>query len=362
MISVFTTKANLEDIFQKEENKAWQAIILKLNEVFINDDPFSECDESNPDDDVFLTLDSIGVKLKDDERNFIDNIPKNPESVLNHPCGIYLLDISEAIAHQIQEDYGVICQSIGNLNDKPLTQNHFSNELNEDSNGLSWSKMFAPFKQLPSNSLLIIDSHLFDNDRFNEKENVYDSNRSIGLDNLCDIISALLPNQFEEEYHIGVLLTDYDVAKAKGIVHTNLTNKRISKAIHRLKERLVCSFKDRLIIEVFFFDCRDDRHRMIHNRRILSNYFIITADYRLAAIKNGRSTVDQSITVFPLFESINSEPDSDKKEKRISYEIRKFKEFFISQTRSAGPTALFLQNNRAMDDFNDIKNRLIKIS
>ena len=35
MVSVFTTKANLEDIFLREENKSWLAIILKLNEVFI---------------------------------------------------------------------------------------------------------------------------------------------------------------------------------------------------------------------------------------------------------------------------------------------------------------------------------------
>lgn len=362
MVSVFTTKANLEDIFLREENKAWLAIILKLNEVFINDDPFSECDESNPDDDVFLTLDGMGVKLNDEEKNYIDNIPKNPQSVLNHPCGIFLLDISEAKAHQIQEDYGVICQSIGNLNDKPLTQSHFSNELNEDSEGLSWSKMFAHYKQLPSNSLIIIDAHLFENDRFDEKQNVYDPKRCTGIDNLYEIISALLPNQFNGEFHIGIFLTDYDIAKSLGRVHTNLTNKRISKAIHRLKEKLDCSYKDNLIIEVFFFDCRDDRHRMIHNRRILSNYFIITADYRLAALRNGRSAVDQSVTIFPLFENINNDPDSDKKEKRISYEIRKFKEFFISQTRSAGPTALFLQNNRKMEDFNDMKNRLIKIS
>lgn len=360
MVSIFTTKACVEE-FHLQDN-AWFKMIRKLKKVYVNDDPFSECDESNPDDDLFLTLDEMGVKLVDDEKAFINDIPKNPSSVLNHPCGIYLLDIDDSLANQIQEDYGVICQSIGNLNDKPLTQSHFSNELNEDSEGLSWSKMFAHYKQLPSNSFLIIDAHLFENDRFDENQNVYDPQRSIGINNLYEIISTLLPNQFNGEFHIGILLTDYDIAKSMGKVRTNLTNKRISKAIHRLKERLDCSYKDNLIIEVFFFDCRDDRHRMIHNRRILSNYFIITADYRLAALRNGRSTVDQSVTIFPLFENINNDPDSDKKEKRISYEIRKFKEFFISQTRSVGPTALFLQNNRTMEDFNDMKNRLIKIS
>ena len=362
MVSLFTTKANLEDIFLREDKKAWQEIIYKLNEVFINEDPFSE-ENVDPDDDIFRTLYGMGVNIRDDEKVFINNIPKNPESVLQYPCGIFLLNITENQASDIQNNYGVICQSVTNLNDAPLTQNHISNELEENQGDISWNSMLNKFKQIPSNSMLVIDAHLFGNDRFDENQNKYDPNRNSGLKNLFDIIDALLPQNFKSEYHIGVLLTDTDKAIAAGRTRTNLSNARISKAIHRLKEGLNRPYKDKLIIEVFFFDARDnDGHKLIHNRRILSNYFIVTADYKLAALRNGRSLADQSITVFPLFENISKDSGTDKKEKRMSSEIRKLKDYFERQTRSVSPTALILQNNRRIDDFKDIKHRLLRSS
>ena len=272
MVSIFTTKSSVESFYQ--EDNAWYKMICKLKEVHIDDDPFSDIDESvDPDDNFFLTLVGMQVDIVDD-REFINNIPNDQSSVLKYPCGIFLLNISNEKAAEIQNNYGVICQSITNLNDDLLTQSNFTTELEEGKRSYAWNDMLAHYKQMPSNSLLIIDAHLFENDRFDEQQKIYDQNRNVGLENLFDIINALLPKQFSGEYNIGVLLTDTDKAKAKGRSRTNLTNDRISKAIHRLKERIDRPYKDKLVIEVFFFDADDnDGHKLIHNRRIISNYF-----------------------------------------------------------------------------------------
>lgn len=360
MVSLFTTKASLEDFYLNKS--VWFQMICKLNRVFIDDDPFCDVDDESvdPDEDVFLTLDGMGIDIND-EKDFINNIPDNPSSVLNYPCGIFLLDINDSLAKQIQKDYGVICQSLQNLDETQLTCNHRTAELEAGETGRSWSSVIDSFHSFPSNSLLVIDAHLFDNDRFDENANAYDSNRNVGIENLYEIINAILPPMFGAEYHVGVLLTDTDKAKASHRSRTNLSNARIAKAIQRLKRRLNRPYN--IIFDVIFFDASDnDGHKLIHNRRIISNYFYVTALYKLAAFKNGASVEGDSITASPLFENLSNDDESDKKEKRMRSDLVKFKEFFSRQAKSMNPTACFLQDNRAMDAFVDMKHRLLKIS
>ena len=183
MVSIFTTKTSLENFYQ--EDNAWYKMVLKLNEVFIDEDPFSDIDNDafDPENNVFLTLDKMGVKINDDAA-YINDIPNNPSTVLQHPCGIFLLNISPAKAFQIQKDYGVICQSISSLNHAPLTQSHIPTELMDGEQGKPWKGIIGKYYMLPSNSVLVIDAHLFSNDYFDNATNRYDEKKRNGLDNL----------------------------------------------------------------------------------------------------------------------------------------------------------------------------------
>ena len=104
-----------------------------------------------------------------------------------------------------------------------------------------------------------------------------------------------------------------------------------------------------------FFDPSDDGHKLIHHRRILSNYYIVTSEYKLAALKNGKSVCAQTIDAFPLFEDIDKTPNTDKKEKRVRNEIRQLSEFFDRQPQSQ--TALLYQNGQRIGDFTFLKHR-----
>lgn len=360
MVSVFTTKANLEDIFQNEDKKAWQAIILKLNEVFINEDPFSVCDDVDPEDDIFLILDGMGVNIRDDEKDFINNIPNDRSSVLKYPCGIFLLEIEDEEAQSIQSDFGVICQPISRLDYMPLAQPSFANELEENETGRTWDGMISRFKQLPSNSALIIDAHLFQQDRYDEHTDSYDEKNNKGINNLFDILNAILPQHFVGTYHVGVLLTDYDVAN-KNNRQKNLTNERITDAITNLKSKLQRKFD--ITIEVLFIDKNDNgTHSLIHNRRIISNYFIVTADYGLVALNRGRSLRSQSIIAYPLFENIQNDSKSDKKEKRVRNDLFKLSQMLKQQCGAKYPTLTCFQNGEKIADLSTIVHPMLRFS
>lgn len=352
MTCIYTTKDNLESICLDEGKRAWLDIIIKLKEVFVNeDDIFSE--DVDPDDDPFYTLDGMQININSSKKDYINEIPSNPVLVLQQPSGIFLLDISSDKASKIQKDYGVICQSCDNMDYTPLTQSNFPNDLFDGESGKTWKTMIAHYKELPSNSTLIIDAHLFDEDRYDERNNCYDERKRDGLNNTFDILDSLLPSSFEDTYNIGVFLTDIDVAKTERKTRSNLTNDRIASAINKLKKKLNRNYT--INLEVVFIDYRDDAHKLIHNRRIISNYYIITADYKLAALRNGRSLCHQSITAFPLFENIDKYPNTDKKEKRIRHEIDDFKVFFNRQPNSH--TALLYQNGQKNNDFTQLRHR-----
>ena len=351
MISIFTTKDNLESICLDSGKQPWLEMIFKLKEVFVdNDNIFA--DDADIDNDPLYILDEMQVDINTSQMDFIKDIPNNPAIVLNQPSGIFLLDIPATKAFQIQKDYGVICQSVSELDYTPLTQPHFPTELLTDENK-TWADMIAQFKDLPSNSVLIIDAHLFAEDKFDEANSCYDLQRRAGIENVSNILDYILPDSFKDTYHVGVLITDTDIAKVLHTSRSNLTNARIASAINKLKKTLNRNYP--VHVEVVFFDPRDDGHKLIHNRRILSNYYIVTSEYKLAALKNGKSVCAQTIDTFPLFEDLDKTPNTDKKEKRVRNEIRLFSEFFDRQPQSH--TALLYQNGQKTDDFKQLKHR-----
>lgn len=358
MISIFTTKDNLENICYDNDKKPWLDMIIKLKEVFVNDD-YSCSDDEDPEDNPFYILEGMQVTIDSSKKEYINNIPQNPLGVLKNPSGIYLLDISVEDANSISKRYGVICQSISHMDTTPLTRFNHTSELFSDENGKTWKEIISQFKDMPSNSVLIIDRHLFDEDKYDENNERYDERKRVGIDNLYNILDCVLPESFEDTYHVGVLITDNDKAKSAHLSRSNLTNERIANAANKLKRVLNRNF--RINIEAVFFDHGDaEGYRLIHNRRIISNYFIVTADHKLAALKNGKGTCNQSISVYPLFENIDRDSDSDKKEKRIRREIKQFQDFIFNQKTYKSPTALLFKNGKKQDDFSTLEHRFLK--
>lgn len=351
MVAIFTTKANLEDICLNPDKQAWYEMLLKLKEVFINDESIP-LDEEDP---LFI-LDNMQVEVVS-KKEYIESIPENPDLVLQEPCGIFLLDINPKDAQTIQKDYGVICQSVSAMNHTILTHGQAKGVYVEGEKVKSWKDLFKKFQDCPSNSMLIIDAHLFENDYFDEKENCYDNRRNLGITNLYEIIDAALPKSFASIYQIGVFLTNVDKAKELRRSRTNLTNSKIASAINKLKKRINRDYN--ISIDVIFLDPSiHDQHKLIHNRRILSNYYILDAHYKLAALNQNVANCSQNITIGTLFEHIDEDSEPDMNEKRIRYDLDDLYAYIESQ-RCPRPTGEWYFNGQKQDSFNFIAHRLL---
>ena len=104
MISIYTTKDNLESICLDENKQAWLDMILKLGKVFVNEDEIY--DESvDPDDDPFYTLYGMQIDINSSQKDYINNIQSNPVIVLQHPSGIFLLDIPLKFGYSVDVSY-----------------------------------------------------------------------------------------------------------------------------------------------------------------------------------------------------------------------------------------------------------------
>ena len=113
-------------------------------------------------------------------------------------------------------------------------------------------------------------------------------------------------------------------------------------------------------IEVIFFSTEDDGHKLIHNRRILTNTYVLDAPYKLAAFEsNGISRASQTITVKPLFELIHIDTDSDMKEKRLRYDLDDFYGYIETQCRAKSASGQLYRNGTLVESFYKVKHRFL---
>lgn len=353
MVAIFTTASFLDKICHTDTLSVWQDMIVKLGEVFIDDEIDIPLDYEDP---LFI-LDSA-IKIDKSKKDYIQSIPNEPQTVLQEPCGIFLLDIPDEKAADIQTKYGVICESETTANHRILTQKGCSAELVEGLKDKTWADIFKKFKNSPTNSALIVDAYLFENDQYDERQSCYDKKRNYGINNLRKIIDQILPDTFADTYHIGVLLTNTDEAKANHRSRTSLTNARIASAINKLKKKISRPYE--INIEVIFFSQSDDGHKLIHNRKILTNTYILDAQYKLAAFDdNGVTRASQTISISPLFELIQIDSDSDMKEKRLQYDIDDLYGYIETQCKAKVSSGLLYRNGVLMNSFYKLKHRFL---
>lgn len=357
MVELFTTSSFLKKIYYTDELSVWRDIIQKLGKVYIDSDNIPE-DENDP---LFLLDMENNIKIDMSKKDFINSVSNSPETVLNEPCGIFLLDISTEKAKEIQSKYGVVCESVNTANHTLLTQRGYSVELIENQKNKKnkcWRDIFKRFKTSPTNSVLIIDAYLFANDKWNAKCNCkcYDTSHSNGANNLKQILDQILPAKFGGTYHIGIFLNkEEDNAQANP---SRLTNKQIATKINKLKNGMDREYD--IDIEVIFVDIKGGFHELIHNRRILTNTYILETPYKLAAFKeDGSPQVSQTIQIRPLFEQIDIDTDSDPKEKRLRADLDDLKKYIKAQYNAQSSTDKLYRNGKLVQSFEDVIHRFL---
>jgi hypothetical protein len=341
MFHIYIDRDSLADIYVSEKDKeeqaqnAWYKIFKKQNCIYVNSANDIKNDyndeisimESQDDCDIQALRElyklqqladfqlGYNVDLKKSRLVDMDQIENNPSVVHNDPCAIFLLKIDKEKAEKIQKDYGVICQSIDCLDETILTLGYIDISPHYDETGYGWNKVLNILKKYPSNAILINDRNLFANETLDSSSG--ELGNKFGIENLYKILDTIIPKRFCGEYHVFICFDANTLKKSVSIDY-------ICKQIFSLKRRL--RRRNNIIFEIMALHGIDSPcYNITHNRRVLTNYFIITAEHMLKAFDGSRSISSQHITGNKLY-NFGLEGYNDAPEKLHRDMIRDYKE------------------------------------
>jgi len=269
----------------------------------------------------------------------------HPENVLKNPSSLYILDIPSAEALAIQRTYGVMCLSSGAIDISPFI------DVNDEHTtekkvplGRGWDSVLDSVEHLPSNALILTDRYLF------KTTNAVYGN---GFDNIYSILTELLPRELDTKYHITVI---FDRDEIDPLYSFNSIAKRvndIAQEFHKPYE---------IVTEVLGLSGGKDIYYKFHNRRIVSNYFVVKMDYSLAAFNKTEGTSEQTIIPQVLFteDSLNNRSSAPLQSmQQITKALKSFSESLRSPSMDHHSYS-YAVNGQRRERCMTITNRLLK--
>jgi len=373
MFKIFIAESSLENLLLEESSKKadeqnyWYKILEKQKNVYVLFNKGVDYDSLSPEEAQLnpLFLFQQGGKTLVNKSDFIETVTLCPERVLDEPCGAYLLDIAPEKAKDIQNKYGVICQSVDSLDGNFWTSDIYNAHpvINEHDSEHNWEQILRGLDNMPSNSLLVIDRNLFN------REDKYKTTIQDGIDNLFSILKSVLPKSFSrfKEYHILVI---FDGSELDHIKNTRILFEgdqsshtfddafgKLAKIINSRKKEL--AFSDNVIIELLSLTKDNIGYEYTHNRRILSNYYVIRVDHLLKAFKNNRGSCPQNIDCETLFATgVEKLSKSDTPEKAHAISLNNLKEALDQARGDAAPNYHYAMNKNTGKSIKELQNRL----
>ena len=289
--------------------------------------------------------DGYGLLADTTRTDYIKKIPTKPESVLKNPSSLFILDVPLAEAKKIEVEYGVMCRSGVDTNISTLIDiyDEHTTDRNEPL-GRGWDTVLDSVESLPSNALILTDRYLF---------KTTNANYGNGFDNVRSILTELLPRELNTTYQITVVFD-------KDSIDPLYNFQTIAKRLNDIKDEFKRPYH--ITMEVLGITGKNESYFNLHNRRIVSNYFVVKMDYRLAAFNRTVGTVDQTITPQVLFteDSLNRHSTAPLKTmQQIISTLRKFSNS-LSSPRTNHNSYYYAVNGEWMEKCISIRNRLIK--
>lgn len=371
MLSIYTTEKILSIIYKDNENKydAWYDLLKKahpkLNVLLNKETDFYENDY-NPvyllqKDNVF----DIYLEHIDSEgcNSLIEKVISLSLEQIEDPFAFFLLEIDEELAKQIANKYEVICHSFEvNPKDSPIFQEGIEKNLNKDEKNRGWHELLFPDVVKPANTLVFIDRYLFSRDKGDKNNKI---TLEDGIKNIFEILNLSLPKSCRVDFHV-LLVFDGST------LQSNEEFSIISTKINKLKKRLDRPYP--IVMEIIsiskkYFDYGNDSYyRDTHNRRILSNYFLIRAEHSLKAFRDTCSLYSQSLFLdWIASKGVYYQKRSDVPGKDLYATIRKIKEAILKIKKIEKESnvenqrgLLFSKNGDSKVPIQNISNRFVK--
>jgi hypothetical protein len=269
----------------------------------------------------------------------------HPENVLKNPTALYILDATPSEALDIQRKFGVMCMSSDHIDISLLIDVNDEHTTEErEPLGRGWDSVLDSVEHLPSNALILTDRYLFRDTN---------SHYGNGFDNVKSILSELLPQELSTTFHVTVVFD-------KNEVDPLYSFDTIAKRVNDLAAEMGRSYP--ITTEVLGITSKNHIYYSFHNRRIVSNYYVVKMDHKLAAFNKNIGTTDQTIIPQVLFteDSLNGSSSAPLKSmQQITQTLRRFSQS-LSSPSTNHDLYCYAVNGTRMERCIAIRNRLIK--
>lgn len=263
-------------LLELTHDEAWYRMLKDRNHVRIpgkNPIKLSSYIKDQPDDEWEI-LDRDGVNIHEDE-GFVKDAMANPDKRLAHPCDVFVYDGTD-ISLKPQDEYGTLVLSSLTKDAKShkyLTRQWSS--LITEGQPCCWKDVLDKFhkgKTPPSNALIIIDRYLF---AYNPESRTDYKN---GIRNVFGIMDELLPEKFDGEYHVLIVFDDTAISNGA-------TVSQISRGLQKIKMQLKRNYIPTIELLTVNKNVDSKMFSETHDRRIISNYYIISCSHGFSAIQ-----------------------------------------------------------------------------
>jgi len=325
MFSIFITAKALADVYLQEKPKSykeqseWFHILLKQKEIFttgysIPSGDIIEEDDLSDSGIIAEMASAYNIKFTPSDE-YLESVLNDNAKVYDYPNAAFFLDVTQEVANDIQDKFGVICQPTNHVDTSVFTEECIRHvfEKNRPVNG-GWNELLEVQSQIPSNSMCIIDRFLFVYDgsenRNKREELIYN-----GLDTVMLILNYALPEKFSQTYHLTVIC---DKDHIKNNLDFQALQKELFKRVNIVAERKGYPIFSQLIA----VDRKQAPYsdKLTHNRQIVSNYHRMGFDNGINAIRlyygaNNSAEYTQTIQGELLYDTglkkVNSECPAD---------------------------------------------------
>lgn len=359
MYSLYTSEKILTDIWSNRELwEIWKRFVIKLKPTLkIVPEKNSDFENSNNSIFEFITNIDLSNEILDNKylQNSIPFINKSLIEDINDPFAIFLLDIDVSMANSLSQQLGVTCISFsGKLDEVQIFSEGVDKIIKKSEPDRSWKELKGDIF-IPSNSLIFVDRYLFADDTLNYNDGKLIRSYEDGITNVMEILDIFLPENYPADSQFDVMFI-FDDSKIK----EGQTFQSVLKTIHKNKSKL----RDYQInIEgigitkenIFNYD-------ETHNRRVLSNFYLLRAEHSLKAFKDGKGLYSQTLWMDPIgSKGIIRNLKSDIPAKALIETRKELKKSIITLMRSVGKVNYFL-NGRDSKTLTTTQTKLLKMN
>lgn len=262
-------------LLELTHDEAWYSMLKDRNHVRIpgkNPIKLSGYVKDQPDDEWEI-LDRDGVNIHENE-GFVRDAISMPDMRLSCPCDVFVYDSLESSVKP-QDEYGTLV--LDSLTKDSKSHKYLTRQWKSQitaSQLCCWKSVLEKFhkgKTPPSNALIIIDRYLF---AYNPESRTDYKN---GIRNVFGILNELLPQKFSGEYHVLIVFDDTAVSNGA-------TVNQISRGLQKIKMQLKRNYILTIELLTVNKDVDSKTFSETHDRKIISNYFMISCDHGFSAI------------------------------------------------------------------------------